>query len=84
IYFDENEPIVTNATSNLLDADIPVSSVTALPATTANPVFTVSWTSADAPDGSGLKSVDVYVSEDGGDYRPLSTAGATDSITFIG
>lgn len=84
IYFDENEPIVTNATSNLLDADIPVSSVTALPATTANPVFTISWTSADAPDGSGLKSVDVYVSEDGGDYRPLSTAGATDSITFIG
>ena len=31
IYFDDNEPLVTNTTTNLIDADIPVSQFAALP-----------------------------------------------------
>lgn len=84
IYFDENEPIETNSTSNLLDADTPTSSVAAMPLTSANPTFTISWTADDAPNGSGLKNVDLYVSEDGGDFRSVPTENGSNSLTFFG
>ena len=69
IYFDDNEPITTNTTSNLLDADIPTSQVAALPATQNSPTFTISWSGGDAADGSGLNSYEVWAAEDVGNNQ---------------
>ena len=67
IVFDVNDPILTNVALNTIDADPPNSSVDALPATTTTLDFTVSW-SGDDPNGSGIASYDVYVSDNGGPF----------------
>ncbi|HMS10777.1 MAG TPA: hypothetical protein PKE66_14935, partial [Pyrinomonadaceae bacterium] len=84
IFFDENEPIVTNATSNTLDADIPTSSVAALPATLDTPEISLSWDGFDAAGGSGVKGVDIFFSENGGPYQPLLNAEGPGSAVFLG
>lgn len=71
IYFDENEPIVTNATTNLVDADVPTSQVAALPATASDPAIQINWAGGDDPNGSGLKGFDVLASENGGTFLPF-------------
>ena len=71
IYFDENEPIVTNATTNLVDADVPTSQVAALPATASDPAIQINWAGGDDPNGSGLKGFDVLASENGGTFVPF-------------
>lgn len=84
IFFDENEPIVTNATSNTLDADIPTSSVAPLPATLDTPEINLTWDGNDAIGGSGMKGVAVYFSENGGQYQPLLNAEGPGSAVFLG
>ncbi len=71
IYFDENEPIVTNSTSNLLDSDAPQSSVAPLPAVSESPDISLDWSGTDPTDGSGLRSFDVLASENGGPFRQV-------------
>ncbi|QYO65309.1 CARDB domain-containing protein [Leptolyngbya sp. 7M] len=84
IFFDENEPIVTNTTTNLLDADIPESSVLALPLTSNEPTINLSWTGSDAAGGAGLERIDIYYSEDGGTFRTLTSSTGPGSIQFTG
>lgn len=84
IFFDENEPIVTNAVTNLLDAEKPVSQCSALPQYAESPQFPVSWGGSDDPDGSGLGSYDVYVSENGGPYRAFLSGTTATSSQFNG
>ncbi|MBX3265900.1 MAG: PD40 domain-containing protein [Acidobacteria bacterium] len=84
IFFDENEPIVTNATSNTLDADIPTSSVAPLPPTLDTPEINLTWDGNDAIGGSGMKGVTVYFSENGGQYQPLLSAEGPGSAVFLG
>lgn len=84
IYFDENEPIVTNTTTNMLDADIPDSTVAVLPATFDQPTFNISWSGSDAVGGSGLKRIDVYVSENGGQFAPLTGSEGAGTAVFAG
>jgi hypothetical protein len=84
IYFDDNEPIVTNVTSNLLDADVPVSQCSALSTTTDVPNITVNWAGSDDPNGSGLAEYDVFVSENGGAYFPFITNSTATSAIFNG
>lgn len=84
IYFDDNEPIVTNVTSNLLDADLPLSQCSALPATSNVPNISVSWAGSDDPNGSGLAEYDVFVSENGDEYFPFITNTTATSATFNG
>lgn len=84
IFFDENEPIVTNATSNTLDADIPTSSVSPLPATLETPEINLTWDGNDAIGGSGVKGVDIFFSENGGPYQPLLNAEGPGSAVFLG
>ncbi|MEF7616672.1 CARDB domain-containing protein [Aquincola sp. MAHUQ-54] len=70
IVFDTEEPIDTPPIFNTLDAGLPSSAVTALPATTEEPTFLVSWSGADADGGSALASYTIYVSTNGGDWNP--------------
>lgn len=84
IYFDDNEPIPTDTATNLLDADIPTSSLAALPATQSSPSFNLNWSGADAANGSGFKTFDVFVSENGGVYEPLLTETTQTSVQFNG
>ena len=65
ITFNSQTPIQTISVFNTLDSDIPISTVTALPAN-SNADFTVSWTGADS--GSGIASYDIFASTDGGQY----------------
>ncbi len=67
IVFDTNAPIATPQITNTIDASPPTSTVTALPATTTTPSFTVSWSGSDGA-GPGIASYNVYVSDDGGAY----------------
>jgi YD repeat-containing protein len=65
IVFDANAAIATNTVSNTLDATVPTSSVTALPAKTAANSINLSWSGTDV-NGSGVAYFNIYVSSDGG------------------
>ncbi|HEY8562947.1 MAG TPA: CARDB domain-containing protein [Pyrinomonadaceae bacterium] len=84
IVFDENEPIDTNATVNLLDADKPSSQIAAVPPASGSPNIALNISGADAADGSGLKDYDVLYSENGGAYLPLVINTNETSVTFNG
>lgn len=64
-----------------LDAHIPTSTVTALPATTV-PEFTVNWSGSDT--GSGIKGYDVYVSDNGGAWTLWQDGTVATSAIFAG
>ncbi|HQX55000.1 MAG TPA: CARDB domain-containing protein [Pyrinomonadaceae bacterium] len=84
IYFDDNEPLVTNTTTNLIDADIPVSQFAALPATGGDPSFPINWSGSDDGNGSGLKGFDVFASESGGAFLPFISDSTSTSGVFNG
>lgn len=84
IIFDINEPIVTNATSNLVDMIVPTSSVAPLPATTDNPNFQINWSGTDDTDGSGFQGFDIYVSENGGPYQLVAKDTQETSLGYAG
>lgn len=71
IYFDANEPIVTNTTTNLLDSVVPASSVLPLPSTSDVPDIAFNWAGTDDTDGSGFKNCEIRASTDGGSYRTI-------------
>src|SRR5262249_46998729 len=72
IDFPTTEPIDTNVWVNPLDDGPPTSTVAALPATTAAPSFTVSWSGDDEGGlGSGIATYDICVSDDGGPFQPF-------------
>ncbi|MBE0544528.1 MAG: immunoglobulin domain-containing protein [Verrucomicrobia bacterium] len=64
---DESKGIDTNKQALVtIDADLPTSAITSLPATAANANFVVTWSGNDA--GAGIAGYDVYVSTNGGAY----------------
>ncbi|HEX8964211.1 MAG TPA: putative Ig domain-containing protein, partial [Rhodocyclaceae bacterium] len=70
VFFDEAPPVDSAQVTSTLDAAAPVTTV----AVTAKgddaqgaPTFDVQWNAVD--DASGVKSVTVYVAEDGGDFK---------------
>jgi len=84
IVFDTNAALATNVFTNTLDAAAPSSSVTALPATQTSASFPVSWTGQDDAKGSGVATYDVYVSDNGGPFRPFRSATTDTSATYPG
>ena len=82
IYFDFNEPIVTNETSHLIDLTPPVSSVKTLPEQTADESVKVSWDGTD--EGSGIRHYDIYVSDNGGEFTLWKNKIASDEAWFAG
>jgi hypothetical protein len=83
IVFDTNAPLATPEVVNTIDAGPPTSSVTALPATTPTPSFTVSWSGSDG-DGPGIAGYDVYVSDDGGPFALWQLNTTATSATYTG
>ncbi len=81
IVFDTEEAIDTPPIFNAIDNDAPVTKVDSLPDLIDDGApFTVSW-AADDGDGSGLASVDVYVSRNGAPYTLwLADAPGTESV----
>ena len=59
IFFDANEPILTNEYLNVLDIDVPESQVIEISPVAEDFTFTVSWAGSDV--GSGLKEYSVWV-----------------------
>jgi hypothetical protein len=84
IVFDMNDPIITNPTTNTVDAVPPSSSVAALPPAELTTNFTVNWFGTDDPNGSGVANYDIYVSDDGGPWQPWQLAISTNSATYSG
>ena len=84
IYFDENEPIVTNVTTNLLDSDVPTSQIAALPAMASDPAIQINWAGGDDPNGSGLKGFDLLASESGGSFVPFISESTLTNGVFNG
>lgn len=85
IIFDENEPIVTNTTANLLDSVVPMSTVAPLPATLDSPGISFSWSGTDDADGSGFDRCEIRVSTNGGAFIPIfSETNLVGSSNFTG
>ena len=72
-------PVVTNG----LDTTPPTSAVAALPAS-SKPTFTVQWSGADNPGGSGLAYFSIYVSTNGGPFGPWLTNTTLTAALFSG
>jgi RHS repeat-associated protein len=84
IIFDTEEPIDTPPILNTLDALAPTSAVGALPETTEETEFLVSWSGSDDEGGSAVADFTTYVSIDSGPFKVwLSNTQATESL-FIG
>lgn len=69
IFFDTNAPIDTPVWSNRIDAAPPTSALTAQPTARAG-TYQVTWSGADDAEGTGVASYDVYVSRNGGVFKP--------------
>ncbi len=83
IYFDANQPIVTNTWSNRIDRTAPQSRVLPLPAETwEQKSFTVNWEGTDA--GSGLTYYTIYVSDNDSAFKPWKYRVEATSATFTG
>lgn len=68
IKFDTNEIIETNEVFNTIDGEAPVSGVTALPPQSEGSTLNISWSGTDAGNAAGVKSFDIYYSDNGGAY----------------
>ncbi|MBD2169240.1 DUF4114 domain-containing protein [Calothrix membranacea FACHB-236] len=86
IVFDTEEPIDTPPIFNTLDATSPTSTVAALPAkiTDENGEFTVNWGGSDDEQGSGIAGYTVYVSENGGNFKPWLEDTTLTEASYIG
>jgi titin len=72
-----------SAGATVADLDPPTSAVSA-PAAVTSDSFTVSWAGSDDPTGSGIASIKVYVSDNGGPYNPWQQGATAGSATFTG
>ncbi|WP_276485910.1 MopE-related protein [Paraflavitalea pollutisoli] len=84
IVFDVNAAIETPSIFNTIDAVAPVSKVKALPATGKEASFRVSWHGVDDAGGSGVRDYSLYVSENGGVFKPVQAASADTALQFSG
>ena len=69
VLFNNAPPQDTGALTQTIDGTAPTTTLTATPIMPGSPDYQVTWNAQDDPTGSGVKSVTVYVSEDGGDYQ---------------
>ncbi|MCS6862156.1 MAG: hypothetical protein NZT92_17770, partial [Abditibacteriales bacterium] len=83
IVFDVESPLETNEVAVTLDAAAPQSAVQSLPSLVPSPTFTVRWDTQD--DASGVQDVQLWVAENGGNFRLLDTfPSGTTSVQFSG
>ncbi len=82
IYFDFNEPIITNEWLLKADNDLPVSQVNQLADTVFTSEFMVHWSGSDAT--SGIKHYDVVYRENGGNWYFAGTQVKDTFLLFQG
>lgn len=73
---------ITGQSNTQVDTLAPTSRVTALPASTLNARFTMTWSGEDDPDGSGIATYDLYSSTDYGPFTRIITGTRFTSTTF--
>lgn len=83
IIFDSNEEILTNNWKNTIDAVAPVSVLDTLPSV-VSPAFTISWTGQDDNLGVGIKSYDLYVSQNSGPFTLVQANIDSLHYNFVG
>jgi RHS repeat-associated protein len=99
ITFDDGVTIATNQVSDsdpsqgidptkealvTIDAGVPTSSVSALPATQTATGFNVTWSGADDTNGSGIAGYTIYVSDNGGTFIPWLVGTTATSAVYTG
>jgi hypothetical protein len=84
IIFDINSPIVTNTFFNVADAGMPSSHVNTLSNAYDTTMVQLSFSSQDDPSGSGIASVELWVSENEGGYIRHGVYPPDTVIAFIG
>ncbi len=84
VVFNNQPPLSTAEITNTIDASTPVSSVTALPAQTANTQFDVSWSGTDDPQSSGIASYTIMVSVNGAPATAWLTDTTLSNALFTG
>jgi hypothetical protein len=83
VVFDQNAPLSTAANVNTIDDGPPTSSVAPL-APQSPATFTVRWSGADDPGGSGIATYNVYVSDNGGAFTMFLANTTATSAAFTG
>ncbi|MBF9219603.1 CARDB domain-containing protein [Hymenobacter ruricola] len=84
IVFDSNTPLKTNRWGNIVDAAAPVSHVNAVAASQLSPTVHLTWTGSDDVGGSGVRSYEVFASEDGGPFVRVAQDVTGTSYDFPG
>jgi len=83
IVFDVNEPMATRQVLNTIDAGPPGSNVVSMPEDQPLSSFTVQMAGADDQGGSGIRSYDVYVSDNDSGFALWKSTEST-SVTYTG
>jgi hypothetical protein len=83
IRFDFRPPIETNEVTYTLDSQAPSTQVSAVPPVQLSPTFQVSWEGGDGERGSGIQSVALLVSKNGGPFEVFETTSGT-AFSFQG
>ena len=84
IVFDSNTPLLTNRWGNIVDAAAPISHVNTLAASQISTTVNLTWTGSDDVGGSGLRSYEVFASEDNGPFIRVAQDVNTTSYAFLG
>ena len=75
-------PSAAQATTYL--AGLPTSTVSSLPAVTTSTTITLRWTGNPGPGAASIASYEIFVSEDGGAFEPLTASTTATSAAFTG
>jgi hypothetical protein len=83
VTFDTNAPLLTNTTSNTVDAGKPTSSANSSPQIVNPTTIRVNWTGGDGPTGSGVGVYNLYMQQDNGGFQQVvqGAAGTTATLT---
>ncbi|MDR0232853.1 MAG: T9SS type A sorting domain-containing protein [Dysgonamonadaceae bacterium] len=84
ITFDENETIETNVWSNVIDAGNPQSRLNGMEIPSNSLAAEFTFTAQDDDGGSGIKQVEIYVSENEGAYTLYTVSHPDSTLTFYG
>jgi hypothetical protein len=83
IFFDFNEPIITNNWFNTHDNVKPISSIIPIqPSHVTDSVFTINWSGTD--EGSGVRYYDIYYAVRGESFKVLITSTVDTTLQFHG
>jgi len=84
VVFDDNAALETNTWSNVIDAGNPQSRLNGVEIPSDSLAAQFTFTAQDDKNGSGVKQVEVYVSENEGAYNLYAVSHPDSTITFYG